>query len=477
MPLALIPWPSSVTPVDGPPLRPQPGTRREIAQRLAASAERLILEGHGPEGYQLIVSAAGVRIESSTAAGAFYAEQTLAQLVQVDADGPLLPAVEIRDVPRFGYRGVMLDVARHFHPVSTVEAVIDRAAALKLNALHLHLTDDQGWRLELASHPELAHSASGTSVGGDPGGFYTRAEYAGIVEYAAARHMIVVPEFDLPGHTHAVGLSHPELLADPVISEHVAEITEQYGGGGLPEQGVPYTAIAVGFSSLRADAPGLEPFLREVLGEIAAVTPGPYVHVGGDEALGTDPADFRAMIELATRIVAETGKTPLTWHEASVADLPRGTIGQYWGFRTGDHAERARAFADKGGRLILSPADAIYLDMKYDAETPIGLTWADGPTSVARSYDWDPAGVIPDLPEPAILGVEAPLWTETVRTLADIDLLMFPRIGSAAEAGWSPPAGSAERTWESFRERIAGLAEAWTEAGIGFHRADDIPWR
>lgn len=476
MPLALIPWPSSVTPLDAPPLRPEPGTRREIAQRLAASAERLILEGHGPEGYQLIVSAAGVRIESSTAAGAFYAEQTLAQLVQIGADGPLLPAVEVRDAPRFAYRGAMLDVARHFHPVSTVEAVIDRAASLKLNVLHLHLTDDQGWRLALRSHPELAEAGAATSVGGDPGGFYTRQDYAHLVAYAAARHMIVVPEFDLPGHTHAVGLSHPELLADPVIGEHVVEVTEQYGGGGLPEQGVPYTAIAVGFSSFRADAPGLEPFLRDVLGEIAELTPGPYLHVGGDEAHGTDPADYRAMIELATRIVAETGKIPVTWHEASVADLPRGTVGQYWGFRTGDLADKARAFAEKGGKVILSPADAIYLDMKYDAETPVGLTWADGPTSVERSYDWEPATTIPDLPETAILGVEAPLWTETVRTFADIDILMFPRIASAAEAGWSPAAGTAERTWESFRHRVAGLADGWAEAGIGFHRAPGIPW-
>lgn len=476
MPLALLPWPASVTEIDAAPLRTGPGSRREIAARLTAAAERTVLEGHGPEGYLLCVSEAGVRIESSTAAGAFYAQQTLAQLVRFDDAGALIPAVQIRDAPRFAYRGVMLDVARHFHPLETVEAVIDRAASLKLNALHLHLTDDQGWRLALRSHPELAEKGSTTSVAGDPGGFYTREDYARIVEYAAARHMIVVPEFDLPGHTHAVGLSHPELLADPVLSEHMLEVTEQYGGG-LPRQGEPYTAIAVGFSSLRADAPGLEPFLRDVLGEIAELTPGPYLHVGGDEALGTDPDDYAAMIRLATQIVADTGKTPVTWHEAGVADLPAGTIAQYWGYRTGDLAERALAFADKGGRLILSPADAIYLDMKYDADSPIGLVWADGPTSVERSYDWDPAGVILGLPESAILGVEAPLWTETIRDLPDIDAMMFPRIGSAAEAGWSAPAGTAERTWASFRERVAGLADAWTEAGIGFHRSPEIPWR
>jgi hexosaminidase len=476
MPLALAPWPASAVPADAAPLRPGSGTRRDIAARLAASADRSETDEHGPEGYRLVVDAKRVRIESAGDPGAFYAEQTLAQLVQHDADGPLVPAVDIRDTPRFGYRGVMLDVARHFHPVDTVEAVIDRGSSLKLNALHLHLTDDQGWRLELASHPELARSASHTSVDGDPGGYYSLADYARIVAYAAARHMIVVPEFDLPGHTHAIGLSHPELLADPVITDELRASTAR-DGGALPAQGAPYTGIAVGFSSLRADAPGLDPFLREVLGELAELTPGPYLHVGGDEALGTDPRDYRATIERAANIVAAAGKTPVTWHEAGSADLPRGTVGQYWGLRSGDHADKARAFAAQGGRLILSPADAIYLDMKYDAGTPIGLEWADGPTSVERSYDWDPAEVVPDLPEHAILGVEAPLWTETVRTLADIDMLMFPRIASAAEAGWSRAAGSAERTWESFRLRVAGLADGWSEAGIGVYRATDIPWK
>ncbi|WP_309067643.1 family 20 glycosylhydrolase, partial [Microbacterium sp.] len=245
-----------------------------------------------------------------------------------------------------------------------------------------------------------------------------------------------------------------------------------------PERGVPYTGLAVGFSSLRADAPGLEPLLRDVFAELAELTPGPYLHFGGDEALGTSPEDYRRMVSLTARLIAETGKTPVAWHEAGIADLPPGSVGQYWDYRVprDDHAERARAFVANGGRLILSPADAIYLDMKYDAHTPIGLTWADGATSVERSYEWEPSTLIPDVPESAILGVEAPLWTETVRTLADIDLLMFPRVASAAEAGWSAAAGTPERTWESFRQRIAGLAGHWTVAGIGFHRASDVPW-
>lgn len=479
MPLALLPWPTSVTVLDAePPLRPAPGSRREIADRLADRAELTFAEGHGLEGYLLVIGGNRVRIETSTNAGAFYARQTLAQLIEFDAQGPLVPAVEIRDAPRFAYRGFMLDVVRHFHPVETVEAVIDRAASLKLNALHLHLTDDQGWRLQLRSHPELAEHGSGSEMGGGPGGFYTLEDYRRIVDYAATRYMVVVPEFDLPGHTHAVGLSHPELVADPVITDRVRAGAEVFGGG-LPEKGSPYTGGAVGFSSLRRDAEGLEPFLRDVIHEIAAHTPGPYLHFGGDEAHGTSADDFAAMVQLAAGIIVEAGKTPVAWHEAGDAEPPHGTVGQYWNLRTprDGHDARARAFVERGGRLILSPGDAIYLDMKYDADTPIGLQSAKGPTSVERSYAWDPADVIPDVPETAILGVEACLWSETVKDLADIDTLMFPRVGSAAEAGWSAPAGSEERTWESFRERVGRLGPAWTEAGTGFHRSPEIDWR
>ncbi|MER7796375.1 family 20 glycosylhydrolase [Microbacterium sp. NPDC096154] len=478
MPLALTPWPSSVAPSDGPPLQvtDASGTRQQIAAHLAEGSW-IRADGHGPEGYTLDVTAEGVRIEASAAAGAFYARQTLAQLIRVEDRSAHVPAVAIRDSPRFAHRGLMLDVARHFHPVDTVEAVIDRAASLKLNALHLHLTDDHGWRLQLRSHPELAAAASATSVGGDPGGFYTPDDYARIVSYAAARHITVIPEIDLPGHTHALALSHPELASEPTITDAVREVAELYGGG-LPQAGAPYTGLAVGFSSLRADAPGLEPLLRDVFGELAQLTPGPFVHFGGDEALGTPHEDYRRMVSLAAKLIAETGKTPVAWHEAGAAELPSGAVGQYWGYRVprDGHDDSARAFVAAGGSIILSPADAVYLDMKYDVDTPLGLTWADGPTSVARSYDWEPAHVLADVAESAILGIEACLWTETIRDLADIDAMMFPRVASAAELAWSSPA-SPERTWHSFRERIAGLADGWTESGIAFHRSAEIPWR
>lgn len=433
----------------------------------------------GTESYRIAVDEASVVVTGADGAGLFYGVQTLGQLVVRDDDGWMIPAVEIDDEPRFAYRGVMLDVARHFHDVETVTAYIDRAASLKFNALHLHLTDDQGWRLELDSRPRLTQVASATSVWGDAGGFYTKDDYRQIIAYAASRHMIVVPELDMPGHTHAVGVAYPGLAEDPVLTDQMHQVIREYGGG-VPTPGVLYDGLAVGFSSLRIHDEATYGFIADVFGELAEMTPGPYLHFGGDEALGTDPADFALFARKASAIIADLGKTPVAWHEAGAAPgLAPETVGQYWGFMTPTDGmdEKARAFAANGARLILSPADAIYLDMKHSEGSPLGLTWANGATSVERAYSWEPAEIIPGLDESAILGIEAPMWTETIRTLDDIDEMAFPRIAAAAEAGWSPASGSSDlRTWESFRARVGALGPLWTRLGIGFRASDEIDW-
>ncbi len=197
----------------------------------------LRIEGGAAESYRIAVDEASVVVTGADTAGLFYGVQTLAQLISRDADGFAIRAVQIADAPRFAYRGVMLDVARHFHSVETVKAYIDRAAGLKFNALHLHLTDDQGWRIHLDSRPKLTELASGTAAGGGPGGFYSTADYREIVDYAASRHMIVVPEVDLPGHTHAVGLAYPELAEAPVLSQQILDAVDQ--SGEAPAAGVP----------------------------------------------------------------------------------------------------------------------------------------------------------------------------------------------------------------------------------------------
>ncbi len=431
------------------------------------------------ESYRLDVDATRISIVGADAAGLFYGIQTLGQLIAGTGGAWTVPAVHIVDAPRFAYRGMMLDVARHFHDVATVRACIDRAASLKLNVLHLHLSDDQGWRLEITGRPLLTQHAAASSVGGDPGGFFTQDDYRGIVGYAAARHMTVVPEIDVPGHTHAVSLAYPELSEQPVLSDHIRQIARDYGGE-LPVNGVAYDGMAVGFSSLRIHDEATYAFLADVLGEVAALTPGPYLHVGGDEALGTPPEDFALFMARVTRLVADLGKTPVTWHEAgAAAGLAAETIGQYWGFvrPEGGMDEKARRFVANGARVILSPADAVYLDMKFDADSPLGLTWARGVTTAQRAYAWEPSDVVAGLADRDILGVEAPLWSETVRDLTDIDALAFPRLAAAAEAAWSPATSASPlRTWESFRERVGTLGPLWTALGIGFTPLAEIAW-
>ncbi len=302
MMLPLVPLPLGLRPSDSPALRVTADLRITGDTDAAAALTALIsartgVEPAGSEGgtavidlrrepggtaesYRITVDAASARITAPDAAGLFYAVQTLGQLITRDDAGFTIPAVEIADAPRFAYRGVMLDVARHFFPVDVVRDYIDRAASLKFNALHLHLSDDQGWRIHLDSRPKLTERASGSAVGGDAGGFYSKADYRRIVDYAAERHMIVVPEIDVPGHTHAVSLAYPELTEAPVLSPHVLEIVASHGGAA-PVAGEPYTGMAVGFSSLRIHDEATYDFLADVFGELAGMTRGPICTSAG----------------------------------------------------------------------------------------------------------------------------------------------------------------------------------------------------
>lgn len=459
-------------------LAPAVGRRVEVVVDLGrAGDDDVVLEqlaDGSPETYTLTAAATGLQIVGGDEAGLFYGVQTLVQLL---AASRTLAATVVEDGPRFAYRGVMLDVARHFFDVDTVTGYIDRAAALKFNALHLHLSDDQGWRIALEDHPELVEKASGSAIGGDAGGFFTKDDYARIVAHAAARHMIVVPEIDGPGHTHALGLAHPDLVEAPVISSRIIDVVEAFGGG-MPQPGEPYTGLAVGFSSVKIHDDGVYELLGDVYRELAEMTPGPYLHIGGDEALGTDPADYAVFVARATKMVTELGKTPIAWHEAGATGaLAPGTIGQYWGYvaPTDGMDEKTRTFVRNGGRVILSPADAIYLDMKLTADSPTGLTWANGPTSVHDAYAWEPTAIIDGIGDDDILGVEAPMWSETLRTAAELDAQAFPRIAAAAEVAWSPARHDA-RTWESFRARVGALGALWRAQGVAFTRADEIEW-
>ncbi|MGA4798746.1 beta-N-acetylhexosaminidase [Streptomyces lavendulocolor] len=428
--------------------------------RLRLSARETAL---GEEGYRLESGPAGVTVTAREPAGLFHGVQTLRQQLPASVEedtrqpGPWTVAGgTITDTPRYGYRGAMLDVSRHFFTVGQVKRYIDQLALYKINKLHLHLSDDQGWRIAVDSWPRLATHGGSTQVGGGPGGYYTKAQYKDIVAYAASRHLEVVPEIDMPGHTNAALASYAELNCDGVAPPL-------------------YTGTEVGFSSLCVAKDVTYDFVDDVVRELAALTPGRYLHIGGDEAHSTSHQDYVAFMDRAQATVAKYGKTVVGWHQLTGARPAPGALAQYWGLdRTGD-AEKARvaAAARNGTGLVLSPADRLYLDMKYTKDTPLGLSWA-GYVEVRRSYDWDPGAYLPGVPAGAVRGVEAPLWSETVSTSAHIDTMAFPRLLSAAELGWSP---AASHDWEDYRQRLAGQGPRLEALGVDYHRSPQVPWR
>ncbi|SDP91684.1 hexosaminidase [Actinopolyspora xinjiangensis] len=432
--------------------RDSPG-RNDIVLRLDGSRERL-----GESGYRMDVDQDRLTIHATGSEGLFYGVQTLRQLLPAKAEsdfprhGPWkVRAGEIVDKPRFERRSAMLDVARHFFEVGQVKTYIDQLAQYKINYLHMHLSDDQGWRIQIDSWPRLTTHGGSTEVGGGEGGYYTKREFAEIVRYASSRNITIVPEIDMPGHTNAALASYAELNCD----------------GEAPDL---YTGIKVGFSSLCIDKEITYEFVDDVIREVAAMTPGQYLHIGGDEAHATTDEDYRKFMSRVLPIVEKYGKTPLGWHEYAKANPSESAMVQYWG-TTNSNAEVAEAAA-RGNEILLSPAHKSYLDQKYNEDTELGLDWA-GPTTVREAYDWDPGGFMKSVPESSIAGVEAPLWSETLTNSDEIEFMAFPRLPAIAELGWS---SADELDWSSFRQRLAKQAPSWEEQGIDYYRSEQIPW-
>ena len=410
--------------------------------------------GKPAEAYGIEINPESVTLRAGSNQGLFAALQTLRQLLPEEPAAEIvLPGGRIEDEPRFAYRGTMLDLARHFFGPVEIRSFIDAIAQLKINYLHLHLTDDQGWRLEIPGRPKLTEigGGPGTGVDGTGPGFLTIQEYADLVTYAAARYITIVPEIDMPGHVNVVQVAYPELTAD---------------GQPVP----PRTDAEVGYSSLVAGKEETYAFVEEVIRTVSELTPGPYLHIGGDEAFSTPPEDYREFLRRVLPMAGKYGKRAIGWHEIAAVDLPPSAIPQYWRIEPADDGV-ARA-AERGHQVIMSPADRSYLDMKYDKDTPIGLDWA-GVVGVERSYDWDPADRLPGVGEESLLGVEAPLWSETLRSRADLEYLAFPRLLAIAEIGWTPRAA---RDWQSFRRRLAAFAPRWAAQRINFHRSPEIDW-
>lgn len=433
---------------------PAGSIRLTLDAHTAGSSDTLPADARGDEGYTLAVTPQGVTLAARRPAGLFYGAQTLRQLLPWSVEHPAalnrrlaLPVARVADAPRFAWRGLMLDVSRHFLPPADVRHFVDVMALYKLNRLHLHLSDDQGWRLEIRSHPELARVGGATQVGGGPGGFYTQAEYADLVAYAAARYVTVVPEFDMPGHTNAALASVPALNCNGRVR-------------------AAYTGIRVGFSTLCVDSSVTYQIIDDVVREVAALTPGAFFHIGGDEVRQLTRAQYVAFVARVEGIVRKYGKRMIGWGETAPAALDPSTIVQHW------KRDSSAVHAARGGSVILSPAKQVYLDMKYDGGTTLGLRWA-GLVDVRRAYDWEPGSYLEGVPERAVLGVEAPVWSETLVTRQDFEFMVFPRLLAVAELGWSTPQA---RGWEGFRARLAEHGPRLSALGVNFYRAPEVPW-
>ncbi|MER7705836.1 beta-N-acetylhexosaminidase [Kitasatospora sp. NPDC097605] len=415
-------------------------------------------EATGTEGYRLTADATGVRITARAPEGLFRGTQTLRQLLppQIESPRPVtggpewtVAPVTVEDRPRYGYRGAMLDVARHFFTPAEVKGFIDRLALYKLNHLHLHLSDDQGWRIEIPSRPALTEVGAVSEVDGTPGGFYTAADYQEIVRYAQERYLTVVPEVDLPGHSNAILASYPGL-----------DCTRS-------ARPWPYTGIEVGFSTLCPTGDEVFAFTQEVVTEVARLTPGPYLHLGGDEVKKMSPAEYAQFVRRVNDQVTAAGKTPVGWNQTAPGGV--GVL-QFWDGRGGRDEELKEA-AERGAKVIMSPSGRSYLDMKYEAGYPLGLVWA-GTIDVWTAYSWDPDTLLP-LPAGSVLGVEAPLWTETLDTPEELDVMLLPRLPALAELGWS---SKESHSWDRFKSRLAEEGARWEAAGYRYEKRREVPW-
>ncbi|MET8576423.1 beta-N-acetylhexosaminidase [Streptomyces sp. NPDC005012] len=456
----------------GLPLPPGTGDPDPAAVRL------LLDDALEPEEYRLHADAAtGVEIRGGGPAGVLWGAQTLRQLLGPDAfrrapvrpdATPAVPSTRIEDAPRFRWRGLLLDVARHFMPKDGVLRVIDLMAAHKLNVLHLHLTDDQGWRVEIHRHPrltevgawrprtKLGHRASPLWDDRPHGGFYTQDDLREIVAYAAARHITVVPEIDIPGHSQAAIAAYPELGNTDVIDTAALGVWDTWG--------VNPNVLAPTERVLR--------FYEEVLEEVLDVFPAPFVHLGGDEcpkeqwrASATAQARIRELgvgdedglqawfTGHFARWLAERGRRLVGWDEIldGGRPLPDGAVVSSWrGFEGGIAAARA------GHDVVLCPEQHVYLDHRQapGAGEPVPIGYV---RTVEDVHAFDPLPAELAAHRERVLGVQANLWTEVVEDGRRADYQLFPRLAAFAEVAWSAERGEFAGRLDAHLERLTAL--------------------
>lgn len=438
------------------------------------------------EGYRLDVDEYGINIAAADDRGVNWAVQTLRQLLPAGVHRPApagaelqIGAVSIADAPRFGWRGVMLDVGRHFMPLTDLYSFIDLLAMHKYNTLHLHLSEDQGWRMESKLHPRLHQVGStrhqtrrpGEDEGdGTPhGGYYTQAQLRSLVAYASARGIEIVPELDFPGHVRAVLAAYPEFGNNP-DAEHS-----------------PADTFGIFDEVLNLSDESIE-FVFDVFTELLDVFPSHYIHAGGDECPSTewlaspqaaeraqerglpDASHLQRWFTITLRNwLADRGRTLVGWDEINDEGHLEGAVTMAW--RKTSHGVAA---AEAGGKVVMAPCKVIYFDY-YQSADPAEPYSIGGHNSIEETYAFDP---LADMSEPAaanVLGTQAQIWTEYMPTMRRVQYQLYPRACAHAEVAWSAPE---DRSWAEFEPRLRAHLERLDALGVNYRPLEGPhPWQ
>lgn len=434
--------------------------------------------------YHLLIEPDHIWLQAGSASGFVHATSSLLQLIpampshQADA-AYILPMVEIQDQPHYAHRGMMLDCARHFHPVKRLKHLLDQLARYKFNTFHWHLTDDEGWRIEIDLFPELTEIGAWrgpnemlkpqfTTISQQYGGYYSKQEIRELIAYASDRGITIIPEIDIPGHCRAAIRSLPDLLVDPDDHSEYRSI-----------QGYPDNILSPAL-------PGTYTFIAKVLEEICELFPAPCIHIGGDEVpqgVWTDSQACLAMMEqygyrehselqghilrFAEECLLAKGRRMMGWEEAAKGDkLSTDAIIFSW-----LSEEAGQVCADKGHDVILQPAQHTYLDLaQSDAADEPGVDWA-GRLPLEQVYNYRPFSSLEN-DDPAhqhVLGVQGGLWCELVNSQSRLEFMLYPRLLAIAELGWTPPE---KRNWNDFRARLHGQMHYLDRAGINYRHCE-----